>query len=69
MTHGGLIFAEDPHGGPCGADDLSSASAGSVQEMLGVTLRHLVPVKIEERRQLLIQPLQLGDFVGQLIGH
>jgi hypothetical protein len=46
----GLISAEDPHSGPFGADDFSSAPAVGVQEMLLVTLRPQVPTKIEERR-------------------
>jgi hypothetical protein len=64
-----LISAEDPHSGPLGADDLSRAPAVGVQEMLRVTLRPQVPAKLEERRQLVIQPLQLCSIVGQLIGH
>ena len=69
LMDGGLIIAEDPHSGLLGADDFSSAPAVGVQEMLRVTLRPQVPTKIEERRQLVIQPLQLFSFVGQLIGH
>jgi len=40
LVHGGLIIAADPHSGPFGGDDFSSAPAVGVQEMVRVTLRH-----------------------------
>jgi hypothetical protein len=65
VPYGGLIIAEGPHGGPFGADDLSSAPAVCVQEVLGVARRHQILAKIEERRQLVIQPPATPQLCGQ----